>query len=60
MLPFAKIFLRFSIVNSDISFIIQRHKRKFRINLHFFNISVTMEITNAYARACNLLNEIKI
>lgn len=59
MLPFTKIFLRFSIINSDISFIIQRHKRKFRVNLHFY-IPVTMEITNAFAHACNLLNMRKI
>lgn len=60
MLPFAKILLRISVINSDISFLIQRHERKFWINLHFYISVISMEITDAYARAYNLSNTYEI
>lgn len=36
MSPFTQILLRIFIVNPDVDFLIQRHEREFRINLHFY------------------------
>lgn len=56
MSPFTQIFLRIFIINSDVGFLIQRHKREFRLDLHFYTSVISMEITRKFSNASIDLN----
>lgn len=48
MSPFTQIILRIFFVNLNVNFLIKRHERKFRIDLHFHTPEISMETTRVY------------